>query len=149
MVGALRRHFVLYPRIHRFIPAPTILEIAPGFGRWTQFLKRHCQSLIAVDISKKCIEFCKARFPSGPHITFQVNDGTSLPAIPDDSVDFVFSFDSYTPKGTSLRPICCSLAGNLRATALGSSTHRTSEPIHGGYGSFATIRGCLICSGAK
>ena len=87
-------YFILYPRIHRFIPAPTILEIAPGFGRWTQFLKSHCQSLIAVDISQRCIDFCKARFASETHITFHVNDGMSLPAIPDDSIDFVFSFDS-------------------------------------------------------
>jgi len=86
--------FVLYPRIHRFLPAAAILEIAPGYGRWTQFLKAQCQSMIAVDISEKCIEHCKARFARDEHIQFQVNDGTSLDAVPDDSIDFVFSFDS-------------------------------------------------------
>jgi ubiquinone/menaquinone biosynthesis C-methylase UbiE len=86
--------FILYPRIHRFLPASTILEIAPGYGRWTQFLKAHCRSMIAVDISEKCIEHCKARFASDNHIKYHVNDGTSLDAIPDDSIDFVFSFDS-------------------------------------------------------
>ena len=86
--------FILYPRIHRFLPAPTILEIAPGYGRWTQFLKAQCRSMIAVDISEKCIERCRARFGSDSHIQYHVNDGTSLAAIPDESVDFVFSFDS-------------------------------------------------------
>jgi ubiquinone/menaquinone biosynthesis C-methylase UbiE len=86
--------FVLYPRIHRFLPAQTILEIAPGYGRWTQFLKAHCQSMFAVDISDKCIEHCKLRFGSDNHIKFHVNDGTSLAAVPDDSIDFAFSFDS-------------------------------------------------------
>jgi len=86
--------FILYPRIHRFIPAPTILEIAPGFGRWTQFLKRQCQSLIGVDISAKCIEHCKSRFVADTHVQFHVNDGTSLSVVPDNSIDFVFSFDS-------------------------------------------------------
>jgi ubiquinone/menaquinone biosynthesis C-methylase UbiE len=86
--------FVLYPRIHRFIPSPRILEIAPGFGRWTQFLKNQCQSMIAVDISEKCVEHCKTRFASETHIQFHVNDGTSLAAAPDNSIDFVFSFDS-------------------------------------------------------
>jgi 2-polyprenyl-3-methyl-5-hydroxy-6-metoxy-1,4-benzoquinol methylase len=86
--------FILYPRIHRFIPAPTILEIAPGFGRWTQFLKAQCQSLTAVDISQKCIDHCKLRFASDPHVQFHLNDGTSLAMVPDNSVDFVFSFDS-------------------------------------------------------
>jgi ubiquinone/menaquinone biosynthesis C-methylase UbiE len=87
-------HFVLYPRIHRFVPVPAILEIAPGFGRWTQFLKPQCQSIIAVDVSQKCIEHCRKRFASEPHMNFYVNDGTSLSAIPDNSIDFVFSFDS-------------------------------------------------------
>ncbi len=32
-------YWVLLPRIHAFVPAGTILEIGPGFGRWTQFLK--------------------------------------------------------------------------------------------------------------
>jgi ubiquinone/menaquinone biosynthesis C-methylase UbiE len=86
--------FALYPRIHRFLPAQTILEIAPGYGRWTQFLKARCQAMIAVDISHKCVEHCKARFASEAHIKFHVNDGTSLAAVPDGSIDFVFSFDS-------------------------------------------------------
>jgi hypothetical protein len=25
----------IFPRIHQFVPTGTILEIAPGFGRWT------------------------------------------------------------------------------------------------------------------
>ncbi|MBV8847801.1 MAG: class I SAM-dependent methyltransferase [Bryobacterales bacterium] len=87
-------YFVLYPRIHRFVPAPTILEIAPGFGRWTQFLKTQCESMIAVDISEKCVEHCRMRFASERHLKFYVNDGISLSSIPDNSVDFVFSFDS-------------------------------------------------------
>jgi SAM-dependent methyltransferase len=86
--------FVLYPRIHRFLSAPAILEIAPGYGRWTQFLRNHCQSLIAVDISEKCIQHCKTRFAADSHLQFHVNDGSSLAAVPDHSIDFVFSFDS-------------------------------------------------------
>lgn len=86
--------FVIYPRIHRFIPSGTILEIAPGFGRWTQFLKTQCQSMIAVDLSERCIKHCKTRFASETHIQFHTNDGTSLDAVPDNSIDFVFSFDS-------------------------------------------------------
>jgi hypothetical protein len=86
--------FVLYPRIHRFLPAPVILEIAPGYGRWTQFLKDQCRSMIAVDLSERCVEHCKERFVSSPHVQFHVNDGVSLESVPDSSVDFVFSFDS-------------------------------------------------------
>jgi ubiquinone/menaquinone biosynthesis C-methylase UbiE len=73
--------FVLYPRIHRFLPASAILEIAPGYGRWTQFLQHECESMIAVDITEKCIEHCKARFAGSNHIRFHVNDGSSLKVV--------------------------------------------------------------------
>src|SRR5271165_6047234 len=38
----------VFPRIRRFLPARSILEIAPGFGRWTRFLLDHCDNLIGV-----------------------------------------------------------------------------------------------------
>ncbi len=84
----------IFPRIRKFLPAPTILEIAPGFGRWTQFLKGFCDQLIAVDVSPACIERCKERFASDSHVRCYVNDGRSLPMVEDASVDFAFSFDS-------------------------------------------------------
>jgi SAM-dependent methyltransferase len=82
------------PRIHEFVPTGTILEIGPGNGRWTHFLRALCKRLIVVDLSRKCIEACKKRFCSDTHIIYHTNDGTSLNMIPDRSVDFVFSFDS-------------------------------------------------------
>lgn len=84
----------IFPRIHAFVPTNTILEIAPGFGRWTQYLKDVCRHLIVVDLNEKCIEVCKQRFSKDLHITYQVNDGSSLSMVPDESLDFVFSFDS-------------------------------------------------------
>lgn len=87
-------YFTLYPRIHTFLPAGTILEIAPGFGRWTRFLKDSAQRLILVDLVEDCIEACKKRFEGESHISYHVNDGRSLDMIPDASIDFVFSFDS-------------------------------------------------------
>ena len=84
----------ILPRIQAFVPAGTILEIAPGFGRWTQYLKGLCQNLIVVDLNENCIERCKERFASSSNISYYVNDGTSLEMIPDNSIDFVFCFDS-------------------------------------------------------
>ena len=84
----------LYPRIHNFIPTGTILELAPGAGRWTQFLVSNCERFIAVDYSDECIDICKHRFGEVSHAKFYVNDGKSLDAVPDSSVDFLFSFDS-------------------------------------------------------
>ena len=84
----------ILPRIRAFLPVQTILEIAPGFGRWTQFLKDFCGNLIVVDLSEKCIKACQERFAGCSHITYFVNDGKSLDMIPDNTIDFVFSFDS-------------------------------------------------------
>ena len=44
----------IFPRNRRFLPASTVLEIAPGFGRWTSFLLEHCETLTAVDVAPKC-----------------------------------------------------------------------------------------------
>jgi SAM-dependent methyltransferase len=84
----------LLPRIHRFVPTGTILEIACGYGRWTQYLKDLCRKLILVDLSTGCIDACKNRFSQCSHVSYFVNDGVSLDMINDNSIDFVFSFDS-------------------------------------------------------
>jgi 2-polyprenyl-3-methyl-5-hydroxy-6-metoxy-1,4-benzoquinol methylase len=116
--------FVIYPRIHRFLPASTILEIAPGYGRWTQFLGAQCQSMIAVDLSEKCIAQCKKRYASSNHIKFIVNDGESLAAIPDQSVDFVFSFDSLVhAEKDVLEAYVTQLAEKLRPDGVGFIHH--------------------------
>lgn len=84
----------ILPRIHRYIPVGTILEIACGYGRWTHYLKDSCQKLVAIDLLDECIEACKARFAAYPHVTCLANDGKCLEIVPNNSVDFVFSFDS-------------------------------------------------------
>jgi SAM-dependent methyltransferase len=90
----------IYPRIHRFLPAKHILEIAPGFGRWTRFLIPQSHRFIGIDISQKCVDFCSKHFsptsvpaPS-ESIKFLKNDGLALDVVQDMGVDFVFSFDS-------------------------------------------------------
>jgi hypothetical protein len=85
----------ILPRIRAFLPAETILEIAPGFGRWTYYLKDYCQELWIVDRAEKCIEECRRRFAVDSHVRCYVNDGRSLSMIPDASIDFIFSFDSF------------------------------------------------------
>jgi SAM-dependent methyltransferase len=85
----------ILPRIRDCLPTETILEIAPGFGRWTHYLKDYCQELWVVDASGDCVEACSRRFAAESHVRCYLNDGRSLSMIPDASVDFVFSFDSF------------------------------------------------------
>jgi SAM-dependent methyltransferase len=84
----------ILPRISAFVPTGTILEIAPGHGRWTTFLKDLCREMTIVDISETCIAQCRERFAGSTHIAYAVNDGKALDMVPDASVDFLFSFDS-------------------------------------------------------
>lgn len=84
----------VFPRIRAFVPAARILEIAPGYGRWTHFLKDLCEELIAVDLSEECVGACRERFAAFPHVEAHANDGLTLPMVADASVDFAFSLDS-------------------------------------------------------
>src|SRR5262245_31794904 len=80
-------------RLHPWLPSPRILEIGPGHGRWTQYLKNVCDDLCLVDLSPRCIEACRRRFATDPHISYYVNDGSSLAMLPG-NFNVIFSFDS-------------------------------------------------------
>jgi hypothetical protein len=92
--SAAQWHGAIFPRIRDCLPANTILEIAPGFGRWTNYLRDYCERLWIVDRVAECIDACRQRFAGDSRLSYYVNDGRSLAMIPDHSVDFVFSFDS-------------------------------------------------------
>lgn len=114
----------IFPRIHRFLPCQTILEIAPGYGRWTNYLKQYCTNLIAVDLSENCIQACRHRFRSDQHITYHVNDGKSLKMIDSDSIDFIFSFDSLVhAEAESLETYLNQIPDKLKKTGVGFIHH--------------------------
>lgn len=107
-------HAAILPRIHAFLPTGTILEIAPGYGRWTQYLKDLCDHLTVVDLSANAIEKCRQRFATSTNIDYYVNDGTSLDMVPDSTIDFVFSFDSLVHvEAGVLRAYLLQIAGKL------------------------------------
>lgn len=83
----------IYPRVFPFLGG-CILEIAPGYGRWTEFLAKFCESLIGIDLAAVCVATSRERFRSDPRLQFEVGDGLHLPTVADASVDFAFSFDS-------------------------------------------------------
>ena len=86
--GAIR------PRIASFVPCGTILEIACGYGRWSEHLVPLGQKLQLVDLFAGAVEACAERFRDAPHVRCFQTDGRSLPMAADRSIDFVFSFDS-------------------------------------------------------
>lgn len=71
-----------------------ILEIAPGYGRITQFLSILASELLVVDLNENCIKKTKEKL--NHHVLgYFVNNGNDLPNIKDNSQDLVFSFDSF------------------------------------------------------
>ena len=85
---------MVYPRLRAFLPAGTILEIAPGYGRWTHFLLPLCDRYTGVDIAANCVEACRERFADTPHARFEKNDGLTLAMVGDGEVDFAVSLDA-------------------------------------------------------
>lgn len=84
----------IYPRIKNYIKKGLLLEIAPGCGRWTDFLINEFDEYKGVELSKNCVDFCNDKYKNNPNMNFYNNDGKSLPFVEDNSVDFIFSFDS-------------------------------------------------------
>lgn len=120
-------HGALLPRIHAFVPSATVLEIAPGFGRWTQYLKDLCDQLVIVDLTERCIDECRQRFAGATNIEYHVNDGVSLEMVPDHSIDFVFSFDSLVhAEADVLEAYLGQLAHKLKPEGVGFLHHSNS-----------------------
>jgi hypothetical protein len=61
--AAFQWAITIHPSPHSGAPASRIVEIAPRFGRWTPFLLGQSSFYVGIDISPRCINFCKC--PSG------------------------------------------------------------------------------------
>jgi len=69
----------LFPRLRHYLPASVIVEIAPGHGRWTNYLAQHCDRLISVDLSSACIDEISTKLaPGGVAFLHHSNAGEHL-----------------------------------------------------------------------
>jgi len=73
----------------------TVLEIAPGHGRWTEYLARLAGRLSVVDLSGSCLSYCRDRFESHRNIDYYLTSGDTLPWCAGGLIDFVWSYDSF------------------------------------------------------
>jgi ubiquinone/menaquinone biosynthesis C-methylase UbiE len=80
-----------------------VLELAPGHGRNTAKLRERAAEIYLVDINESCIETCRKRFGDGGgagpdgrtcRMHYAVNDGFSLPMIPNGAITLVYSWDA-------------------------------------------------------
>jgi ubiquinone/menaquinone biosynthesis C-methylase UbiE len=61
----------------------------------TEKLLQHNINFIGVDLNENCIEYCKNKFLDNKNVVFYKNNGLTLPMIEDNSINFVFSWDSF------------------------------------------------------
>jgi len=74
-----------------------VLELAPGHGRNTEFLRRLATSITLVDVNSNCIDACRERFGDrveGCQFRYFVTAGDSLAMVDSESQTLVYSFDS-------------------------------------------------------
>jgi ubiquinone/menaquinone biosynthesis C-methylase UbiE len=71
----------------------TAVEIGPGGGRWTRYLLGF-RYIYAVDYHQELLDELQKNFKT-PNLRIIKNSGTNFPDIPDNSVDFVFSFGVF------------------------------------------------------
>jgi SAM-dependent methyltransferase len=119
----------VYPRIRRYLPVETILEIGPGMGRWTRFLRNCCENIIVVDISQRCLDVCRERFGE-QNISYHLGDGRTLSFLQDESIDFAFSFESL------IHTECDDLRSYLSELARTMKPEATCFLHHSNLGSF-------------
>lgn len=84
----------LMPRVGFLLPCDSVLEIAPGHGRCTQFLLRFTRRYKGIDLSQQCVNHCRTRFAGRRDADFVVNDGVSLAGAAGQTYSLIFSFDS-------------------------------------------------------
>lgn len=117
----------------------TILEIGPGGGRWTDYLRQYAGQLILVDLCERCLEVCRARFAEYPNIKYYLTDGLSLTDVADNSVDFIWSFDVFvhvTPKDTE--KYLKEMRRVLSAGGIAAIHHAKEGGVHGAWRSRMT-----------
>lgn len=85
-------------------PDTTVLEIGPGRGAWSKaILHRNCRKLYAVDVADPEHTHFWDYVGRDRRAEYIVADDLSLPGVPDNSIDFFFSFGVFC----HLKPEMC------------------------------------------
>lgn len=74
---------------------PVTVEIGPGGGRWSTELQALSSKLILVDLTELSMELCREKLAGADNVEYRITDGSHLPDVADESVDFIWSFDVF------------------------------------------------------
>lgn len=71
-----------------------VIDLGCGHGRHTAQIIDRAGHVTLVDANPRCIEVCRKRFDGCENVSFVLNSGFDLVAIPSGSVTSVFSYDA-------------------------------------------------------
>ncbi len=112
-----------------------VLELAPGHGRNSaKLIAQGARQLHLVDVNQTCIDACRRRFGERAGdcaMHYHVTGGDSLPFIGDESISFVYSFDSMVHFDKSI------MLAYLREFARVMCPGATGYLHHSNYGAIA------------
>jgi SAM-dependent methyltransferase len=69
----------------------TCLEIGCGLGRLMKPIAQQCARVIGIDVSPRMVEFAGEYLGGVPNTEVHLNDGRTIPMVPDASIDWVYS----------------------------------------------------------
>lgn len=106
----------------------SVLEIGPGGGRWSEFIQKEAGRLVLVDLSPEAIESCKKRLRGYKDVDFHVVDGASLSVVSSNTIDMVWSFDTFVHIcPADIRSYLMEVARVLKRHGVAVIHHTTSE----------------------
>jgi SAM-dependent methyltransferase len=73
-------------------PTDAVLDLGCGIGRVTRYVAPLCREIWAVDASETMLDMARERLAGLPNVRFVLGDGTSLPGVPSEGIDVVYSF---------------------------------------------------------
>jgi SAM-dependent methyltransferase len=96
--GAIEKQWdtIIYPII-KDLDFSSVLDLACGHGRNSEYLRRLTKQLHLVDVNQSCIDACRERFGDeldGTRFFYHVTDGNHLRMIPRGSISLVYTWDS-------------------------------------------------------
>jgi ubiquinone/menaquinone biosynthesis C-methylase UbiE len=71
--------------------AAVVMDLGCGIGRVARYIAPACRTLWAVDASEVMLGHARRRLADAGNVRFARSEGTSVPALPDDSVDLAYS----------------------------------------------------------
>lgn len=91
-------------------PDATVVEIGPGGGRWSRYMLG-VKQVYAVDFHQELLNELQSNIRSR-NLTVVKNNGSDFPGVPNESVDFLFSFGAFVHLDVE---IIDHYLGNIRA----------------------------------